>query len=306
MKIYITLCLACALVAVVESQDMTSMLFQAMGLDPPPAMPMMPQSLSNPFYERQQQHHQLLLQRQQQQQKLIQQQQNIIQQQQKQQRYLNYLLAQQRQIKANPYSISGTPGSRPQPLANSVYSSANRIHVPSSSNAVESSKGNPYSIAAQSAPYTPVQATPYTKVVNIAKPANPYSTSRAAGSRIPSVRNRAALAAALRPMSLPPAARNILKTMQTMKTLKAVREQPMRITDAQSIGCRMPSEGPMASMVMYSDCRNPAARMVCEAEMMTCVNVGVSGICCPFGVNSQALDTVGYMNKLQTFVSELV
>ncbi|BFZ25704.1 hypothetical protein BsWGS_28742 [Bradybaena similaris] len=241
-----------------------------MGIEAPMLPPMMPQSLRAHLYPQQRQldQHRLQLQK---------------------QSYMAYLTSQQqRQTKVNPYTLSSgsyAGNQRAQPRSNSVYSSANRIRIPGSANSVGTSKGNPYGSSYNGAT---------SKATSSRGSGNPYSNSRGPARAVPPLRNSASYA----PVPIPAHATRL---MRTMKTLQAVREQPMKMTDAQSVGCRLPSEA-MASVVMYSDCRNAAARMVCQAEMMTCVNVGVSSLCCPYGMNGLALDTVGYVNRLQQFV----
>lgn len=266
-KFIAAVCLFCALAAVSESQDLTSLMFQAMGMDPPPMPPMMPQSLREHLYPGQRQA--LLLRRR--------------QQEQQKQRYLTYLSSQQRQqSKDNPYSAPYSTSAQQQPRANSVYSPANKIRQPGTANAATYTKRNPFS-------------TPYQNVAfNKGTGGNPYSVSRAASSNLMSVRNRA--------VPLPTQARSLLKTMQTMK---AMREQPRKITDAKAAGCKLPIDSAAASVFLFSDCRSPAARMICQAEMMTCMNIGVTPMCCPYGMNRLAMDTLSYVNKLQHFMSEI-
>lgn len=278
MKVLAALFVCCALAAIGECQDMTSFMFQALGMDPPPIPPVMPQSLREHLYPgaREQQ---LVLQKQLEQQK---------------QRYFNYMMVQkQRQAKANPYSAPYSTNTLPQPQTqpqrqaqpeprdNSVFSPANMIRQPGTINSAASSKGtgNPYSVAYQNG------AARKGTVVN------PYSTSRAAA---PAVRSRAALS--------PAQASRLYKNMQTMKV---IRDQPRKITDAKAAGCKLPVDSAAASVLMFGDCKNAAARMVCQAELMTCMNVGMAAMCCPYGMNRLAMDTLSYVDKMQQFMAEL-
>ncbi|CAG5127852.1 unnamed protein product [Candidula unifasciata] len=157
-------------------QDMTSFMFQALGMDPPPMLPVMPQSLREHLYPGAREQQQLMLQKR-------------LQLQQQKQRYLNYLMTQRQR--------------------------------------------------------------------------------------------------------------------QTMQTMKVMRDQPRKITDAKAAGCKLPVDSAAASVLMFGDCKNPAARMVCQAELMTCMNVGMAAMCCPYGMNRLAMDTISYVDKMQQFMAEL-
>ncbi|CAG5117149.1 unnamed protein product, partial [Candidula unifasciata] len=88
--------------------------------------------------------------------------------------------------------------------------------------------------------------------------------------------------------------------LRQMQQMKAAREHPRKINDAKAAGCAQPGEA--APILMFSDCRNAASRMICQAEMMTCMNVGMGSMCCPYGINGLALDAIGYVNKMQQYV----
>ncbi|BFZ14299.1 hypothetical protein BsWGS_17338 [Bradybaena similaris] len=295
MTLLAALCICSALVAVGKCQDMTSFMFQALGMDPPPMPPVMPQSLREHLYPGARER-QLMLQKQFQLQK---------------QRYINYLTAQkQKQMKPNPYNaaystntrsqprlqsqpqsrLQSQPQSRlqsqPQPLENSVFSPANMIRQPGAANSAAASKGNPYSVSYQDGGARKGSA------------GNPYSSSRASASSNPAVRNSALRTA----FSSPAQAAKFYKTWQTMKVM---RDQPRKMTDAKAAGCKLPVDSAAASVLMFNDCRNPGARMVCQSELMTCVNVGMAAMCCPYGMNRLAMDTMSYVNKLQQFMAEL-
>jgi hypothetical protein len=268
MKYVVFTCLVCALVALSECQDLTSLMFQAMGMDAPPMPPIMPMSLREHLYPGQLQQ-EFLRRKQQELQK---------------QRYLAYVSAQQRrQGKDNPYSAPYKTNTKVlQPRSNSVYSPANMIRQPGTANVATYSKRNPYSTSYQNV------------AVSKGGAGNPYSVSRASSSSLPFVRSRA--------LPLPSQARGMLKTMRAMKVM---RDQPRRITDAKAAGCKLPADSAAASLLLFSNCKNPTARMVCQTEMMTCMNVGMTPMCCPVGMNRLAMDTISYMNKLQHFMSEI-
>ncbi|KAH9512508.1 hypothetical protein Btru_038650 [Bulinus truncatus] len=230
MNMILVLSLGCALVAVSHAQDMTSLMFQAMGIEMPPMPPQMPQSLREHFYPQQQQ-----LRRQQ----LFKLQQAAA----ARAAALQSVMAAQK-AKANPYSFrynTATTNTAPE-KRELLVSQANAIRRPG-------------------------------EVNSLINKANPYSTSRAVNSINPNVRN-AALAAR---RAIPP------RRMDMYRQYRQWREQPKKINEAQAAGCKLPIDSTAASILMFGDCRNPTARMVCQVEMMSCVNIGMSAMCCPFG-----------------------
>jgi hypothetical protein len=259
MKFLALVTLGSVFVAVCECQDMTSMMFQAMGMDPPPVLPVMPQTLREHLYPGERQQELIRL--------------NQIRQQ--KQRYLAYLSAQkQRQLKENPYSAPYNAGTLSQPRENSVFSPANTIRQPGATNTAASSKANPYSVSYQDAAGTKSRLS------------NPYGASKTSTSRVPNTYQSG-------------------KVYKTWQAMKAMRDQPKKIADAKAAGCKLPVDQAAASFLLFNDCRNPASRMVCQAEFLTCMNIGMVPMCCPYGMNSLAMDTINYVNKLQQFVSEM-
>ncbi|XP_055866857.1 uncharacterized protein LOC106079846 [Biomphalaria glabrata] len=246
MKMIAVLCLSCALVALGQAQDMTSMMFQAMGIEMPPLPPSMPQSLREHLYPQQQQ---------------LRRQQLYRLQQAAAARAAAYrkAAALQKATKNNPYSVVNKAPEKPELLV----SQANVIRQPG--------------------------------VVNeLVNKGNPYSVSRAGSSNNPIIRKTAL-----------GARRPAMPSIEMYRQYRQWRDQPRKIQEAQAAGCKLPVDSSAASILMFGDCRNPTARMVCQMEMMSCVNVGMSAMCCPFGMNKLAMDTISYVNKLQHFVSEV-
>lgn len=239
MKILTIAFLGCALVALSSAQDMTSLMFQAMGIELPPMPPQMPQSLREHLYPQQQQRL-----RQQQFQRLR-------------------AAAASLKSKANPYSFPYSITNSSPDKKETIFSGANTIRWPRDPNALNNKDLGP---------------------------SNPYSVSRTSYSRNPALR---------------PAGRPSPQSIEMYKQLRQWREQPKRINDAKNAGCKMPVDSTAASVLMFGDCRNPSARFVCQVEMMTCMNVGLSAMCCPYGMNKLAMDTISYVNKMQHFISEV-
>ncbi|CAL1527940.1 unnamed protein product [Lymnaea stagnalis] len=231
----------CALVAFSSAQDMTSLMFQAMGIELPPMPPQMPQSLRDHLYPQQQQRLR----------------------QQQFQRLRAAAASASLKAKANPYSFPYSATNNLPDKKEPLYSLANRIRQPGDANALSNKD---------------------------LTPANPYSVSRTASSRNPAVRT---------------AGRPTPQNMEMYRQLRQWREQPKRINDAKNAGCKLPVDSAAASVLMFGDCRNPSARFVCQVEMMTCMNVGLSAMCCPYGMNKLAMDTISYFNKMQHFISEV-
>lgn len=239
MQIFTIAFLGCALVALSSAQDMTSLMFQAMGIELPPMPPQMPQSLRDHLYPQQQQ-------------RLRQQQFQRLQ-----------AAAAALKAKANPYSFPYSVTNTLPDKKETLYSGANTIRRPLDPNALNNKD---------------------------LSPSNPYSVSRTSNSRNPALR---------------PAGRPSPQSIEMYKQLRQWREQPKRINDAKNAGCKLPVDSTAASVLMFGDCRNPSARFVCQVEMMTCMNVGLSAMCCPYGMNKLAMDTISYFNKMQHFISEV-
>ncbi|XP_059177816.1 uncharacterized protein LOC131957127 [Physella acuta] len=230
-----------ALVALSQSQDMTSMMFQALGIEMPPMPPTMPQSLREHLYPAERQR---LLNR---------------------QRALQQAFSSAPApslLKSNPYSTPYSAINRTPDKQKILYSGANTIRSPGTLN-------------------------------TLAGKANPYSISRASVSGLPSVRNN------------PMYRRQGVPNTGVYQTMRVLRDQPKKINEAKAAGCKLPIDSTAASVLMFGDCRNPAAKMVCQVELMTCMNVGMSAMCCPYGMNKLAMDTISYVNKLQHFMSEI-
>ncbi|XP_025102326.1 uncharacterized protein LOC112568954 [Pomacea canaliculata] len=90
-------------------------------------------------------------------------------------------------------------------------------------------------------------------------------------------------------------------------TMSKISSQPKKAMDALAAGCSYPMgmDGMEATLMFAGSCSNPMARGTCMANGRSCVNVGMSIMCCPAGYSSRTLDAFKYMKQMQDFMTQI-
>jgi len=239
--------------------------------------------------------------------------------------------------KKNPYN------KRP---SNSVISPANSVRRPGAVNILAVAKNNPYgkkpTVKPTSNPYRKVghKSNPYARspvskpVPRVVQPkidaesvrllgGNPYAASRAPGM------TDAKYNELTRKAKMYMHNRQFKETMKEkekqMKEIKKFMDQPKKQKAAMQAGCQplvpMGAAGggaatPMQSMVssmltmqMRMTCRNPMAMTMCMMNAMApkCVDIGISAMCCPNGITSEAaVQMKNYMGSMQKYTKQMM